>query len=356
MSSADGAFIVRIPVILCAAALLALPTSRTSAPVFSAAYASAPATRAICPLPTGTSVTNNVIARIQVGPGNELSAPTEMATQSGSIWVLNHRGGSLVGINPTTNRITKRIKLPGSSRAGQFHYALAAGAGAIWLGGPWLTRVDVQRGIASTISRTSGSTAIGFGYLWLADDNHKILWRLSLQTGKVLAKFRLEKEGLQGLGNVAVGNGSLWVDDPENALILRVNPQSGKVIKQMHLGYGPGGILFNGRTMWVSDSGKAMDLTKAGCSTLYEVDANTYAIKARVPMGPFGGSVMAMAGGHLWVRTLPTLLVALNPASGQVEEALKGFPTGHYAGGILSSNGSLWVANWQDGTVWRVRL
>jgi streptogramin lyase len=345
--------------VLCAAALigLQLPAPRVTAHAFSAtAHNVAPASPAACPLPIGQPAAEHLIARIRVGGGNHLSRPIDILSGLGSIWVLNHSTGSLIRINPRTNRVMERISLPGSSQAGQYHTYPAVGSGAVWLGGPWLTRVDVRRGTASSVSRMSGGTAIGFGYLWLADGSHKILWRLDLRTGKVLSKIRLEREGNEGLTTVRVGDGSLWVEDADTRLIVRIDPRSGHVIKRMHLGYAPVDIVFSGNSVWVVDTGKPNDYySKAGCSTFYDIDPNTYAVKDKVSLGPNGGVPASAAAGRLWIRPAASLLVALNASNGRPEEALEGFPSDVEIGQALFANGSVWVTNVEDGSVWRLR-
>jgi streptogramin lyase len=69
----------------------------------------------------GGSGPPTVLATITTG-----SAPCGAVAAYRSVWIAND-GGTLVRINPRTNRVTKRI------RTGRGSCALTAGAGALWI-------------------------------------------------------------------------------------------------------------------------------------------------------------------------------------------------------------------------------
>src|SRR3989442_8974988 len=63
-----------------------------------------------------------VAARIVTG-----SDPCESAATAKAVWVANDGAGTLVRIDPRTNRVTARVVL------GRGACAVAAGAGAVWV-------------------------------------------------------------------------------------------------------------------------------------------------------------------------------------------------------------------------------
>ena len=96
--------------------------------------------------------------------------PGDVAAGAGAVWVTDELGDRLVEIDPTTNRITRRI--PVGRGAG----GVAVGAGSVWVAGAighTVTRVDPASGRVAATIRVAASPhalAVGDGAVWVVGD------------------------------------------------------------------------------------------------------------------------------------------------------------------------------------------
>ena len=189
--------------------------------------------------------------------------------------------------------------------------------------------------------------------MWLADGEHKTLWRLEPNTGRVLGKIKIGRHP----GGLRVGEGAVWLSDATSATVVRIDPRKNKVVARIPVGYRPQELALGGGKVWVRDTGSAKDGTAAGCSAVYSIDPRGNRIAGKIPVGPSspGAAYVQTGGGRVWVRPLASVLLAINVHTYKIDEAIGRLPQSEYAGQVALGFGSLWLANWDDGTVWRIK-
>ena len=62
---------------------------------------------------------------------------------------------------------------------------------------------------------------------------------------------------------------------------------------------------------------------------------------------------LVVVGDSVWFRTRVTEIVRIDAASGQPIERIA-LPRGQYQAEIGGGHGSVWIANWAEGTVYRI--
>jgi virginiamycin B lyase len=270
---------------------------------------------------TGTLVrvdpaTNRVAARIPVGRAQE--SPIAIAATARAVWVVDFGDAQVLRVDPATNRVVARIPVRGGAGG------IAAGAGAVWVtsgeGGDqrhgWVQRIDPTR------NRVVATTAVASGGLWdIAIDGPSAsvwvgsefggLWRLDAHTGRVTTIRRpgAPEAGAGGVGHLAVGAGALWVAG--EGQLQRRDAGSGRIMATIrwadgsaaaHGAVGAGGVWFSSR------QGLAR----------FDVTANR--LVATIPAASSAGATtltdtvgVAVGAGAVWVLTGESLL-RIDPA------------------------------------------
>jgi YVTN family beta-propeller protein len=167
--------------------------------------------------------TNRVVATIRIGPTRECcSEHMAIAAGGGGVWVSLPSVSAVVRIDPTTNAVTARLRLSG--RPCGF---LAADDSTVWAAGGHCVRTVMR--VDPRVKRPSGRVkglaapiglALGFGSLWIADLDSKVIDRVNLRTGRIVGRLPVGGYPVR----LAVGFGSVWVRD-DTGRVLRIRPQ-----------------------------------------------------------------------------------------------------------------------------------
>jgi DNA-binding beta-propeller fold protein YncE len=240
-----------------------------------------------------------------VGIGAEAS---ELTIAAGSVWISTGIDNTLVKIDARTGGRLKTIRMPAASDASA--YAVASGAGAIWVvSGDHLLKVDPRtdtvQGDRCCSQRLRGvrveagsfrDVAVGLGGVWIADVLEEVL-RVSPTSSQVTARvnlgviptalaagygsvwvgsssgprlvvWRLQPATLRveqtitigaaasflATVDVAVGMGSVWATNYDQGTLVRIDPRKGNVTDTIRLGGHPRGIAVGAQRIWVTVS------------------------------------------------------------------------------------------------------
>lgn len=301
-------------------------------------------------------VGERLLAEIRIGDAGGVDAPGESVVTGNAIWVENHRGGTLVRIDPATNAVTSTIDFDH-----QMIWGLRGGRGALWvIAGSALHRIDpMTNAVTTVVNYVDSPAAITEDALWIPKivGLSPVLRRLDPDSGQEVSHIPLlppdAKVMLLHPGLVWAGAGSLWVVIEAINALLRVDPTTEEVMQIPLASTAPATVAVGEGTVWVRDSGEVW----TGCSTVFQVDPTTDQVVAQLPVGP-GGAVPGWVnadGRDAWVRPDPTTLLRIDGQTGTAVEALGGFPAGEFAGPVGVGFDSVWVPNWDEGTVWRIR-
>jgi streptogramin lyase len=281
--------------------------------------------------------------------------PDLALTAQGSLWVEAHREALLYRIDPRTNAV-KTISLS-SPQCGP----LAYGARRIWFSSCFgITGVARSYGVPvkagkSIINTKGGGPAFAAGSLWVVDETKGVLIRTDPRTGVVLKRIKLAiSEAPNGQWAGTPCSGSLWVTNGVDAvqrIDLATNTSHVVALPGGHDTTGPG---YFAVTTSACAAGKVWVPNGAG---LFELDPATGNAKLLpISIASFsqqGDVAIVAAGDDIYLRTSDTTVVKID---GTTEQVVARFPASGGGGGIAVADGSLWVVNAADGTVWREPL
>ena len=291
-----------------------------------------------------------------------LRAFADFGRDSTAVSAVNVPKNSLVAIDPDTNAVVAAAPLDARPKG------IALGGGAIWVGvydDNVLLRIDphtrrVVRAIA--IGGEPADIAAERGVVWVTNSvgtrTVGSISRVAARTNYVPKTVRLRQivPGLPftsaeaGPRGVAIGGGSVWVAH-SFSLVSRIDPRSAEIVRKILFPNPPQDVAFGSGRLWVMMSGE---------NSVARVDPNTNAIEATTRIGAELDWLRAIAAGEgaVWVTSragsdseTQGKLWRVDPASGRVTTAIR---VGRSPLGVAVGEGSVWVANYEDGTVSRI--
>jgi streptogramin lyase len=273
-----------------------------------------------------------VVARIQTGasPGGAVSA-------FGSVWVASDGAGTLVRIDPGTNRVTREVQL----RPGLF--SVAAGFGAVWTVNykrDSLTRVDPASGKARSV-RVGASpfdVLCAFGRVWVTSWEAGVLSEIDPHSLRIVRRIRI---GPRPTGLRAAA-GAVWVGFGRSATsIARVDPATSK-FRRVQVGErSPSWFVAGTRDLWL----------QAADNRVIRVDPRTRRVTARLSVGRTLAQGSLAPDGTIWMPDKEQSRVyRIDPAKARVVDS---FAAGSGAFLALRAFGSMWVASYAGDDIWR---
>jgi class 3 adenylate cyclase/streptogramin lyase len=163
-----------------------------------------------------------------------------------AVWIT--RGNSVLGIDPATNRVTKRVALP--ARA----VDLGAGQGDVWLTtvDERLVRIDEGSArISATESLPSpgASPLVAAGALWLIEYTETPqVAKLDPSTVTQTASIPFRSSFLAGL---AADEGVIWVVDHAGGRVSRIDPDTARAVRVVMVGHHPITVAAGRGAVWV---------------------------------------------------------------------------------------------------------
>jgi streptogramin lyase len=292
---------------------------------------------------------------VTVIPLSVAAFPDSALSAGGSIWIEAHREALLYRIDPRTNSV-KTIPLSGP-QCGPLSY----GAGRIWFSSCFGLTVARSYGVSvkktgdRMIDTKGGGPAFAGGSLWVVDETKAVLLRSDPRTGVVLRRVKLAiGEGPNGQWAGTPCYGSLWVTNGVDAvqqIDLATNASHVVPLPGGHDTTGSGyfavaGVACAGGKVWIPNGAGLYELDPATDNAeLLPIAIESFSQQGDVPI--------TADGGNVYLRTSDTRVVEVDSSTGQV---VAHFPASGGGGGIAVADGSLWVVNAGDGTVWREPL
>lgn len=197
------------------------------------------------------SRTNQISATLPIGPAGEEGG---IAASSDSIWIVTDNNGTLVRIDPLTNKTRQTISIAPGSYNPLFNESRLSN-GAVWVTGGRanvLTAVDASTGniLASIpVGPKPRFLTAGEGSIWTLNQGDGTVTRVDPQSKRVTATINV---GIPGPGgDIAWGEGFIWTtvfDVPLTAI-------DGKTTKILRQWVGPGGdsLRFGHNSLWLTD-------------------------------------------------------------------------------------------------------
>ena len=203
-----------------------------------------------------------------VGPPRGIPAdgiPIALAVGEGSVWVAVNEGRTLavIEIGPELGNVRGRIVLQ-TTQTGTFSVlreavALAVGEHAVWAlerGQGEVTRIDPQTGRPKRLAEglgASSSIAAGGGAVWLGGINgvSKLDPATGAELGSTFVDGVLESETTA----IAVGTDAVWFTGSSSAKLWQIQSGGETVLDSFPVGAGPSAVAVGaGGTVWVANS------------------------------------------------------------------------------------------------------
>jgi YVTN family beta-propeller protein len=262
--------------------------------------------------------------------------PCGIVSAFGSVWVAND-GGTLVRIDPRTNRVRKRI------RSGAGACFMTADARALWIanykGG--LVRVTPQGRVQKiAVGATPDSVLVAFGRVWVTTWGAGKLAVVDPRTLKVVHRINV---GSKPAG-LAARNGAVWVGFSRDATaIARVSPGNYRV-DRIDIGVRePRGFVAGTKDLWI----------QANTGDLVQFDPVARRVLAHLEVGRTLAQGAVAPDGTIWVPDKEQNLVyRVDPGRRRVVDS---FPAGPGAYVTLRAYGSMWVTSYAGRDVRRFR-
>jgi YVTN family beta-propeller protein len=166
--------------------------------------------------------TNRVVATIQVGPKAACcSDHMSLVAVPGAVWVALPNANAFVRVDPVRNTVVATVKLPFAPCA-----FMAVDRSGIWSAGGSCADVvaHVDARTHKVTSRVYEPHPVGLalfdGSVWVAAIDSGNVDRIDSRTGRVVGRLHVGGTPVR----LGVGFGSVWVND-DNGRLLRIQPQ-----------------------------------------------------------------------------------------------------------------------------------
>ncbi len=271
-------------------------------------------------------------------------APDWMTTASNALWIANITLKEVERVNAATNTVSSRIKLPGIPCSG-----ITYGFGSVWVpicgpkgAGSSLVRIDAATNrVKATLpippANSEGAITTSPDSVWLATADG-ILSRIDPATGSVRQKIRVAR----GSQNPVYAGRAIWITSGVANLLTVVDAESGRRIAAIPIASKPHFITAGGGAVWTIGQAD-------GSITKVDLQSKRVVARIRANIPGFGGDI-TFGAGSAWATLVGTPLTNVDAATNSVVKQWYG-PGGD---AICFGTGSVWLANYNGGIVWRI--
>ena len=252
----------------------------------------------------------------------------------GSAWIAG--GGTVLRVNPRTNRVTATI-----TNAGTWPIARPDG---IWtIENLALDRIDPARNKVVLRIRlsSSGSLAYGFGSFWVATGDGSVL-RVDPVARKVVATIPVQHTP-NWSPQIAAGEGAVWVASADKHEVAKIDPATNTIASSTPVGGQVDSLLTVAAaygSVWAHENAAAQ-----GRGLLYRIDPATGKListltTSKASGGGYGGTNIALGAGSIWTSNGNGTVSRVAADGRKVSSAVQ---TPFLAEFIAVGLGSVWV-------------
>ena len=258
-----------------------------------------------------------------------------------SVWISNKPRNTVARLDPATNKVADTIPVGKAPCSG-----LAIGFDSLWVpncGDKTVSRVDLKTGkVTATfpmgIADSEGGLATSPDSVWMMIDKQGTLVRIDPATNKAVAEINLAR----GSYTVVYGEGAVWVTSTAENLVSRVDPATNLVTDTIAVGKAPRFIAIGEGGVWTLNQTDG---------SVTRIDPKTNKVVATIEVGvPGEGGDIAAGEGSVWVTSFGFPLSRIDPASNKVVQQF----VGKGGDALRVGLGSVWLSNYEAGTVWRI--
>lgn len=270
--------------------------------------------------------------------------PDWMATGAGAMWIANISSKEVDRIDASSSKIAARIKVNGVPCSGA-----AFGFSSVWIPlcandkGTSLVRIDAARNrVVATLpiapANSEGGITVSPGAVWMATGD-KELSRIDPATGTVRQRVAVAP----GSQNPVYAAGIVWITSKASNVLTAVDASSGHPVATIPLPGGPHFIAAGGGAIWTIGQGD-------GIVTRIDIKKRRVAARIYAKIAGFGGDV-TYGAGSVWTTLVGVPLTKIDASNNSLVTQWMG------RGGdaIHFEYGTVWLANYNDHLVWRIK-
>ena len=288
------------------------------------------------PLPAVTDLPRTTIV---TGGG-----PDWMATGSGAMWIANISLKEVERIDAATNAITARIKVDGVPCSGA-----AFGFSSVWIPlcengkGTSVARIDAATNrVAATLpiapANSEGGIAVSRDSVWMATGD-TTLSRIDPASDKVRQRVTVPP----GSQNPVYADGVVWITSKASNLVTAVDAAHGHVVARVRVPGGPHFVGAGGSAIWTIGQND-------GVVTRIDPRAKRVVARINANIAGFGGDV-TYGAGYVWTTLVDVPLTKIDPTTNRIVAQYYG-----RGGDAIHFNyGTVWLADYNNHLVWRIR-
>lgn len=259
-----------------------------------------------------------------------------------AVWVGGSKPYSLQRIDPSTNKIVAKIRLPGEACSG-----LAFGFGSVWVPvcgkRPSLARVDVNTNQIIAIlpfgtAGAEGGIAASSDSVWIVPDKKGTLTRIDPQTNTVRQRISIPPDSY----NPIFSDGMIWITGVGSNVLTVVDASSGDVLTSLPVGPKPRFLTAGNGSVWTLNQGDG---------TVTRVDARTREITATIPVGiPGVGGEICYGADSVWAAKFAIPLTRIDTKTNKVSRQW----VGRGGDALRFGYDSIWLTDYHRGLLWRI--
>jgi hypothetical protein len=218
----------------------------------------------------------------------------------GSVWALDgSRTGRLLRIDPTTNAVGARIDVGASAP-----YNVWTGAGSVWVAGDQggdVVRVNpASNSVVAHIAVGDGPADLAFdgSNVYVIDHRDKTLFRIDAHDNTSHLVATIPGDAPE---RMVLVDGKLWITGRGTDL-HEVDPDSGRVLRTVEIGAGGIDVVASGGTIWVPSRNSEVDARGfPTMEALRRVDARTGAVTSLAASGPLDVHGVVADDAGVWL-------------------------------------------------------
>jgi YVTN family beta-propeller protein len=205
-----------------------------------------------------------------------------------------------------------------------------------------IDRIDPATGkitasVAAEAADSEGGITAGAGSIWFVVKGDKLV-RIDPKTNTIVASIDLPTQTV----NPAFGDGFVWVSSNGHDELLKVDPKTNAVVATIPVGSKPRFLTIGAGSVWTLNQGDG---------NISRVDMKTGKLVATIVCGiPGTGGDISFGEGSVWATVYDFPLTQVDPATNTVVKQWQG----NGGDGLRVGNGSLWLSNGRQQTVWRI--
>jgi virginiamycin B lyase len=197
------------------------------------------------------ATTNQIVATLPIGPAG---AEGGIAASRDSVWIVTDNAGTLVRIDPVSNKVRQRISIAPGSYNPVFDGSTSTD-GTIWITGgitDIVTAVDASSGAVLApvpVGPTPRFLAVGGGSIWTLNQGDGSVTRVDAQSRKAVATITV---GIPGHGgDIGWGAGFVWTT-VFGVPLTAIDGKTNKIFRQW-VGEGGDALRFGHDSVWLTD-------------------------------------------------------------------------------------------------------